>query len=217
MDEVIQKEAAALKGQRGRPPAFDADAVIDGAVHLFLENGFEGTTLHDIAEHLDVRASTLYNSFGGKAGLYDAAAARYLSNADDHLFTPAREGEAGLDDLVALILKLTRARNTPGRPPGCLAVNAMVTGEHDDVVERYTHLLRQAIDAALKRAIYLGEIQPAAAPKIAAVCYATILGINVAAKSGATRHELNAMHDGFVHTVDAWRASPPPSRSGTGR
>ena len=203
--EVIQKEANPPKARRGRPPAFDADAVIDGAIYLFLENGFVGTTLHDIAEQLDVRASTLYNSFGGKAGLYDAAVDRYLSTADDQLFTPVRDGEAGLDDLAALTHKLTKSHTRPGRPPGCLAVNAMITGEHADAVQRYTQLLRRSIDAALTRAIELAEIKPAAAPKIAAICYAAILGINVAAKSGASSDELEAMHDGFVHATDACR------------
>lgn len=202
---VIQKEDPPVKRQRGRPPGFDEAAVIDGAVDLFLQHGYEGTSLEDIREHLGVRGSTLYNSFGGKAGLYDSAIDRYLSGAEEFVFAPVRDGEAGLEDLISLLRKLTKILTTPGRPGGCLAVNAMITGEHHGAVDRYTGLLRESIDAALTRPVALGEIEPAAAPEIASSCSAMILGMSVAARSGATETELRKMHAGFAHAVRSWR------------
>ena len=50
-----------------RPEWFDEDVVIDRAVQLFRERGYEGTSMADLEAHLQLGRQSLYNAFGEKA------------------------------------------------------------------------------------------------------------------------------------------------------
>lgn len=200
-----QKANRATKATRGRPPAFDADDVINGAVDLFWTNGFEGTSLQDISEALDVRSSTLYNSFGGKDGLYQSAVESYLATTDAIMFAPLRDGSDGLDDLLALLERQRASLTHPDQPAGCLIINAMVSGENPDVTSRYSERFLHAIDCAAGRAVELGELDPADRIPLGAALFSSILGANVAAKSGGTPAELNDIITGLHHCINRLR------------
>ena len=78
--------------RRGRPPKFDHDQVVAEAIAAFFQKGFEATTLADLEAVTGVDRSTLYNSFGGKTGLYQSATDTYLSLAEGGLFAPLLVG-----------------------------------------------------------------------------------------------------------------------------
>jgi AcrR family transcriptional regulator len=59
----------------GRRPGFDSEAVVAAAIVAFWAKGFEATTLSDLEAATGVDRSSIYNSFGGKEGLYRSAAA----------------------------------------------------------------------------------------------------------------------------------------------
>ena len=50
-------------------PATPAQAVVDAARRLFLQDGFAGTTIAAIATDAGVSVETIYKTFGGKPGL----------------------------------------------------------------------------------------------------------------------------------------------------
>ncbi|MCP4960035.1 MAG: TetR/AcrR family transcriptional regulator, partial [Actinomycetia bacterium] len=87
LHNVVQKTA-----RRGRPPKFDHNAVVDAAIGAFFRSGFEATTLADLEHATGVDRSTLYNSFGGKQGLYELATTAYLERAETSLFEPLANG-----------------------------------------------------------------------------------------------------------------------------
>ena len=60
-----------------RPKSFDEEAVLDQAVQLFWERGYEGTSLADLEAHLGLGRQSLYNSFGDKHALFLKALDRY--------------------------------------------------------------------------------------------------------------------------------------------
>ena len=49
-----------------RPPPTPASAVLDAALDLFIEQGFDGTSLRQIAEQLGVTKAALYYHFESK-------------------------------------------------------------------------------------------------------------------------------------------------------
>ncbi|MGW3353176.1 TetR/AcrR family transcriptional regulator [Nonomuraea rubra] len=54
------------------------EIVLAAAERLFLERGFQATTLEDVAQAADLAVRTLYVHFGGKPGLYTALIDRAL-------------------------------------------------------------------------------------------------------------------------------------------
>lgn len=76
----------------GRPKTFDHNHLLDQAVSLFWRQGFQGTSIRDVANAANVTTGTLYNEFGGKENLYAAALGRYFTQVvkprvDDILLT----------------------------------------------------------------------------------------------------------------------------------
>ncbi len=64
-----------------RPREFDRDQVVDRAVEVFWRQGFEATSIQDLVEATGLNRGSLYNTFGDKAGLFEAALERYMAGA----------------------------------------------------------------------------------------------------------------------------------------
>ena len=66
--------------RRGRPPKSSAvdtkEQLLQAALALFAENGFEGTSVRDVARSVGLSESVLYAHFASKRALFDAAFAR---------------------------------------------------------------------------------------------------------------------------------------------
>lgn len=58
----------------GRPPTFDAprETILREAAKLFAENGFEGTSLQNVASAVGITKAALYHYFATKQEMYDA-------------------------------------------------------------------------------------------------------------------------------------------------
>jgi AcrR family transcriptional regulator len=69
-----------------RPRALRSDAtrsdgaIVEAAARLFLERGYDGVSLEDIAQAAGLTRQTLYNRFGDKPGVFAAAIERHWAN-----------------------------------------------------------------------------------------------------------------------------------------
>jgi AcrR family transcriptional regulator len=72
--------------RRGRP-GHDQDAVLNAAVRLFNERGYDATSMFDIAESLGITKSSVYHHISGKEQLLQMA----MDRAIDGLFEAADE------------------------------------------------------------------------------------------------------------------------------
>ena len=61
------------------------NAILDEALLLFSEKGFEPTSMRDIAAAVGMRAPSLYNHFKGKRELFDALIDRETAYIEDVL------------------------------------------------------------------------------------------------------------------------------------
>src|SRR3954462_7964635 len=60
----------------GRPREFEVDDVLDRAIEVFRERGYEASSLADIERATGLNASSIYNTFGSKQTLFDRSLAR---------------------------------------------------------------------------------------------------------------------------------------------
>jgi AcrR family transcriptional regulator len=69
----------------GRPRRSSAEILADAASELFLENGYDGTTVDQIAQRAGVSRATFFNYFSGKADLLWLDLDRSLAGLADAL------------------------------------------------------------------------------------------------------------------------------------
>jgi len=83
------------------------DAILDAAIDLFIESGFETTPMDAIAEKAGVAKGTLYYHFKSKEGIVDAVVERFVLEAEA-AFEAIVSGPAdALSKLKALVAKET--------------------------------------------------------------------------------------------------------------
>src|SRR3981081_736929 len=63
--------------QMARPREFDEDTVLEAATQRFWNNGYEATSMRDLADHTGMTTPSLYNAFGDKRAIYRLVLDRY--------------------------------------------------------------------------------------------------------------------------------------------
>ncbi|HEY5552630.1 MAG TPA: hypothetical protein VIK52_12125 [Opitutaceae bacterium] len=106
---------------------------------------------------------------------------------------------------------VARLLMSPKCPAGCMMVNSMVEfGGNDSVVTRQSakHLnrLRAAFNAALQRAIALGELPPHDTKPRSELLLGLVLGICVAARADLSKESIGALAAGARTQVSEWAA-----------
>jgi AcrR family transcriptional regulator len=82
--------------------------ILDAALELFAEHGYDGTGVQEIISSVDLSKPTLYHHFGSKAGLLAALFERYANQFLDDLTQTARyKGDLpdSLDQVVDLYFR----------------------------------------------------------------------------------------------------------------
>src|SRR6187402_2436713 len=105
----------------GRPISFDKDAALEAAMLLFWERGFEGTSMADLTEAMNLSASSIYAAFGDKHSLFSHAVKRYLQTRAQ--YASEALAEPTLDKVVRALFDNTVAFLTGmGHPPTCMSL-----------------------------------------------------------------------------------------------
>ena len=64
-----------------RPREFDEATVLDAAMDCFWRDGYEATSVRDLATCMGITSASLYNAFGDKRSLYRRALDYYLEQS----------------------------------------------------------------------------------------------------------------------------------------
>src|SRR6266478_9575078 len=67
------------QGQPGRPRAFDPDAALERAMHVFWAKGYEGASLSNLTRAMRINRPSLYAAFGNKEQLFSKVLDRYMN------------------------------------------------------------------------------------------------------------------------------------------
>src|SRR5215211_1091932 len=109
-----------------RPKSFDQDAVLDQAVQLFWERGYEGTSLAELEAHLGLGRQSLYNTFGDKQTLFLKALERYRRIMSEEVLAPLNAPDASLDAIRAFFKASVESLTAPGPRRACLVANTIL-------------------------------------------------------------------------------------------
>jgi AcrR family transcriptional regulator len=177
-----------------RPKEFDREAALDAAIGVFREQGFAGTSTGDLTQAMQIGRQSLYDTFGDKWQLYQAALARYGARETEAHRAALSTGPRAVDGLEIL---LARVRAKAGE--GCLSLGAASEfgrskPELTAILVAAERPLLTALAARVREAQAAGDVAGGLdAREAAAFLVASISGIRIAARGGAGAAQLQAL------------------------
>jgi AcrR family transcriptional regulator len=112
-------------GKTGRPIGFDKDAAQEAAMLLFWDRGYEGTSMADLTQTMDLNPSSIYAAFGDKHALFQCAVKRYMEMRAQCAGKALEEPT--LEKVVRALFENTVGfLTTPGHPPTCMTLSGAV-------------------------------------------------------------------------------------------
>jgi TetR/AcrR family transcriptional repressor of nem operon len=181
-----------------RPKSFDEDAVLDQAVRLFQERGYEATSLSDLEAHLGLGRQSLYNTFGDKQSLFLKALERYRRSIADGPLARLNAPGAGLEAIRDYFRLAADCLGSSGPKQTCLVASTIVElGTQDPEALLCCNQSRAELERSFRRALTQARSRGELSPSLDVEGTATLLvvqtyGLNVLAKAGATAGELHA-------------------------
>ena len=130
---------------------------------LFWNEGYKGVNAKQLAQHLDVSVSTIYNKYS-KEMLFLDSVEYYIQTYSDPFLSQLRGKEEGLESLHWFFYALIDALLDKTFPRSCLMVNTLVElrNENEEVkgiYKRYFDALVSSYDIILDKAIAKGQIK----------------------------------------------------------
>jgi TetR/AcrR family transcriptional regulator, transcriptional repressor for nem operon len=180
-----------------RPKSFDEDDVLDQAVRLFWERGYESTSLADLEAHLGLGRQSLYNTFGDKQALFLKALDRYERDAGEIAMRPLHEG-SGLKAIRGFFQGVVETLTRPGPRCGCMVTNTISElGAQDPEARLRCNHARDTLERGFRRALTQAQAHGEVSRDLDVEGTATLLvvqnyGLTIMAKTGATAEQLHA-------------------------
>ncbi|MGW0251602.1 TetR/AcrR family transcriptional regulator [Nocardia goodfellowii] len=153
-----------------RAKEFDPDTVLERALELFWERGYEATSMADLVRHLGIAKASIYATFGSKQEFFGKALRRYLDISDPQIMNELSQPGPVVPAVRALVWRYATEAAEDERHLGCLVVNSAVELAARDrgvarLVEASWAHLETTLTAALLRARAQGELPADADPR----------------------------------------------------
>jgi len=193
---------------------FDQNDVLDRAMAVFWERGYEATSIQDLLDAMGINRGSLYATFGDKKRLFLAVLDHYADKVGDPLIAELAEPDPrrAIERMFAALIRRTR---DPSRPRGCLVTNTALEcpGSGDDISRTIAERLGQlesAIYHMLHRAQAEGTLDRAHDCRALARFFVGVAqGINVVSKAMADPATLQDM---VTVAMRVWDGPSPPEK-----
>jgi TetR/AcrR family transcriptional repressor of nem operon len=190
-----------------RPRTFDEDEVLEGAVEIFREKGFDGTSVPEITSRLGICRQSLYSAFGDKRTLYLRALERWGEREIDAKLDLLAADGSPLEN-VRTVVRGVAGLATQCPSEGCLTAIGIVETRDDPDARAVLHdqvkRLEDGFRGALARARDLGEIRPDARPgRLARALVTTMYGIGLLARLEGSGPRIGDAVSVLLDVIDA--------------
>ena len=194
---ITEKKYEEAKRGRGRPVVFDRAVVLNKAMKLFWERGYEGTSFDELISAMGISASSFYNSFGSKEALYCEATQAYLEWGGQWFNAILHDPSIDTRTAFARLFEATAEEFTRGdHPLGCMVALA---GTHcspgmksiRDMMAEHRAFSEGAMAERMRKGVADGDLpEDTDCDMLAAYYSAVVPGLAVQARDGASRDKL---------------------------
>ncbi len=115
-----------------RPREFDKEEVLEKAICVFSDKGYNGTSMQDLVDGLGISRSSMYETFSNKHTLYVEALESYQKSANQEVYAIIN-GSLGAKDAIGKLLEMAVSKLLDKEEHnGCFLVNAEIeVAAHD--------------------------------------------------------------------------------------
>ena len=194
------------KRPQGRPRSFDRDEVLDAAVLVFWDKGYDGASIEDLTLAMGINRPSLYSTFGNKKQLFTQAIDRYAATHGSRAFSAFRLEPDNRLAVERFFQASIECATEVGKPRGCL-INTVATeaAENDVDLRHKLSEMFSRTDIAIARHLktnHDSEISNIQEPEtLARMAHSVTHSIMTRARAGASRSELSAIADSFVKVL----------------
>ncbi|MDF2646664.1 MAG: transcriptional regulator [Paenibacillus sp.] len=177
----------------GRTREFDEEKVLDAAMQLFWEKGYEATSLSDLTSRMGIQKPSIYSAFGDKKELFEAALRKYMMSRASHVRTRLQKNPTVKEAFRAFFEGVVAEEYTENRSRGCFCINTMVElAPHDEKFEILTRehqmYLSVIFQETIERGIQSGELEIGVNAKaLSQALIVSLIGLTVIMKSRPER------------------------------
>ncbi|MCY9697189.1 TetR/AcrR family transcriptional regulator [Paenibacillus alginolyticus] len=177
-----------------RSKEFEENEVLEKAMKLFWEQGYEKTSMNDLVEHMGIHRRSLYDTFTDKHTLFLKAMNRFGDRFNGRMATAIKQAETAS---LALRSIYDLSMNVEGdTPPGCIFVNSAVELANRDpevdaratqAFENTEHLLKDIVVWGQQNGEFTKNVE---ADDLAELLHNTLVGLRVMARTSAAKEKL---------------------------
>ena len=185
---------------------YDENEVLQKAMVLFWEQGYEKTSIQDLVTHMGIHRRSMYDTFGDKHTLF----MRSLDCYDEIIGTKIDSQIKALNSVKQAIRRLFEVAiyNDEKKPIGCLTVNTAVESSlHDGqiaekVVDSFSKT-EKLLNELLLQGQTSGEIsRHHDAKKLSQFMHNSLVGLRVLAKTNNDKEKLESIIDMTLSVLD---------------
>ncbi|EJQ54426.1 TetR/AcrR family transcriptional regulator [Bacillus cereus group sp. Sample62] len=176
-----------------RTREFDEDQVLDAAMQLFWEKGYEATSLSDLTSRMGIQRPSIYSTFGDKKELFEAALRRYTMSRASDIRNRLQSHSSVKEAFSIFFADVVNEEYAGDLSKGCFCINTMVElAPHDERFEILTreHQMYLAVifQETIERGIQSGELEVNTdAKSLAQALIVALIGLTVMMKSRPQR------------------------------
>jgi TetR/AcrR family transcriptional regulator, transcriptional repressor for nem operon len=190
-----------------RPREFDEATALEAAMNCFWAQGYELTSVRDLAEQMGITGASLYNAFGDKRSLYRQAFIHYLAQTVRDRVTRLEKLPSALAIRTFFDEIIERSVDDEQRR-GCMLVNAALElAPYDPEFQKLVAEEMAFIEAFFRRCIEAGQkdgsiADTRPADEFAKLLLSVLLGIRVLARTRPQREVLEGAANGVLALLD---------------
>ena len=191
----------------GRNRKYDRQAVLDKAMGLFWQKGYQATSIAEMAQTTGLNTASMYKEFGDKDGLFEGALEYYRSHVMGRRFEILTEApnlrgvEAFLENVAGGAAK--------AEYKGCLMMNHLaqkhaISADAAEMIEDFCTAMEGLLESALRNAQAAGDLPSDKDPAgLASYIMCCVHGMVLYGRHPNKKGDIRKIHAMILHALRA--------------
>lgn len=177
-----------------RSKEFEENEVLEKAMKLFWEQGYEKTSMSDLVEHMGIHRRSIYDTFTDKRTLFLKAMDRFEKRTDAKLAAGVKQSQTAMEAIRFIFSFMSKGEED--FPAGCLFVNSAIElACRDEEVDAKAVTAFEKVEQLLVEIVSWGQqngefTDKYEAQELAEYLHNALTGLRVMARTSVSKEKL---------------------------